>query len=97
MKLTNEKNISIVELKEEQKRFLLGYQPESTSFTSFEEMEKINKALELSEIERSELTPLRNSVVLFYREVEKTFGVDYFYSMLSVTAVIDEVIYKGHI
>lgn len=36
MKLTNEKNISIVELKEEQKRFLLGYQPESTSFTSFE-------------------------------------------------------------
>lgn len=97
MKAYIENGINLVELQEIQKRFLLGYAPKDLNMTSRREMRKINDALDLEHIDRSELTPLRNSVILFYRKVKQALGVDYFYSSLSVTAVIDEVIYQGHI
>lgn len=97
MKKYFEREIEFVELDEYQKRFLLGYAPKDLNMTSRREMKNINDALDLGHIDRFELTPLRNSVVLFYRKAKQALGVDYFYSSLSVTAVIDEVIYQGHI
>ena len=87
-------------LSDEQTKFLNEYHPQKNSFTSFKEMEKIKSVLGIgTTVKKSELQPLRNSVVRFYSDKMDSVENDvkqvmsYMDSMQSVTTVIDTMIY----
>lgn len=87
-------------LSNEQTEFLNEYRPQEDGITSFKEMEKIKSVLGIgTTVKKSELTPLRNSVVRFYSDKMESVENDvkqimyYMDSMQSVTAVIDTMIY----
>lgn len=88
------------------KEFLKSYKPEDRHFTSCEEMYLITKKLGLSSKSFEELQEVRNKVVRFYsdimtEEIEK-YGrltdreMDMMSAMQSVTAVIDNLMYRFH-
>ena len=87
-------------LSNEQTEFLNEYRPQEDGITSFKEMEKIKSVLGIgTTVKKSELTPLRNSVVRFYSAKMESVENDikqvmsYMDSMQSVTVVIDTMIY----
>ena len=53
-------------LDENQEKFLDGYVPEDECCTTGEEMEAVDKALDLSELTVDNLRATRNAVVVFY-------------------------------
>ena len=88
-------------LSNEQTKFLNEYHPQEDGITSFKEMEKIKSILGIgTTVKKSELQPLRNSVVRFYSNKMESVENDikqvmsYMDSMQSVTAVIDTMIYQ---
>lgn len=87
-------------LSNEQTEFLNEYHPQEDGITSFKEMEKIKSILGIgTTVKKTELQPLRNSVVRFYSDKMESVENDvkqvmsYMDSMQSVTAVIDTMIY----
>lgn len=87
-----------IALTEDQRIFLRGYAPKSRHFTSQEEMQLIYAMLNIAE-HLHELTALRNTVVQFYDECigdgsDRDLTYEFMNSMMSVTAVIDNCIYK---
>ena len=93
-----------MEFKNEQIEFLTRYCPKDDFFTSSEEIEIIRNNLELLGKTIDELRAIRNSVVKFYTKLKdnelniKGKHTDEFWkfhtAMMSVTAVIDNYIYK---
>ena len=93
-----------MEFKNEQIEFLTRYCPKDDFFTSSEEIEIISNNLELLGKTIDELRTIRNSVVKFYTKLKdnelniKGKHTDEFWkfhtAMMSVTAVIDNYIYK---
>lgn len=82
--------IKYVELTNEQKQFLMNYEPKDDFITSEEEIKEINTNFGLDKIKNTEiLRSIRNSVVKFYRIDRNKFN-----SMMSVTAVIDHYMYR---
>jgi hypothetical protein len=76
--------------------------PEDRHFTSFEEIELVEKQLGLKGLSREEIDAVRNTVVLFYEnlmdnEFELNGRTEKYYdvstAMMSVTGVIDNYIY----
>ncbi len=95
-------NAPIRVLDESQAKFLDSYVPEDECCTTGEEMEAIDKALDLSELTIDNLRATRNSVVLFYHDrrlvefdaATKRYN-DLTNAMMSVTAVIDHHIFMN--
>lgn len=90
----------MVRFSDEQIKFLSGYKTADEHWTSPEEMKQVEDALGLRKVERSILRAIRNSVVKAYHNLrdsstsnEERYSM--FNSMMSVTAVIDNVIYAG--
>lgn len=86
----------IRELTKEQRVFLKGYTPQDRHFTSYGECEMVKKELGLLSLSAVELNGCRNAVVQFYTELirgskEREVIDLYMQSMMSVTAVIDNV------
>ena len=94
----------------EQEEFLEKYVPEDSICTTGEEMEQVEKALDLKELSIVNLRATRNAVVIFYAalkdEEERASDryprhswsqryEDLSNAMMSVTAVIDHNIYLG--
>lgn len=79
--------------------FLRGYSPKEKHFTSIEEIRLIEDKLNI-ESYRDRLRVLRNAVIQFYNDLidehpnDKSMVYDYMESMMSVTAVIDNYMYK---
>lgn len=79
--------------------FLESYMPVDKHFTSNEEVVKVKEALQLDSLKglTDELRAVRNSVVKFYSDKMEDCDSDTRWnlsiSMMSVTAVIDSVIY----
>ena len=88
-----------VELTSDMKNFLKGYSPKEKHFTSIEEIRLVEDNLNIANY-RNNLQALRNSVVQFYDELidenpnNRNMVYDYMESMMSVTAIIDNYIYK---
>lgn len=98
-------------LDESQEKFLDRYVPEDECCTTGEEMEAVDKALDLSELTIDNLRATRNSVVVFYhnrKEEERELidsdpqpancckrYEDLTNAMMSVTAVIDHHIFMS--
>ena len=93
------RNFDTVELTSDMKTFLKGYSPKEKHFTSIEEIRLVEDNLNIANY-RNNLQALRNSVVEFYDELidenpnDKNMTYAYMESMMSVTAVIDNYIYK---
>ena len=93
------KTFETVELTSDMKTFLKGYSPKEKHFTSIEEIRLVEDNLNIANY-RNNLQSLRNSVVQFYDELidenpnDKNMTYDYMESMMSVTAIIDNYIYK---
>ena len=95
---------SLIEFKNEQIEFLTSYCPKDDFFTSSEEIEIIRNNLEILGKTIDELRTIRNSVVKFYTKLKDNElniegkHTDKFWkfhtAMMSVTAVIDNYIYK---
>jgi hypothetical protein len=83
----------LLELTDEQIKFLEEYVPKDDLFTSYDECNQIIEKFDLKN--QNKLTDLRNAVVNFYVELRKRTGKDYMISMQSVTSVIDYVFYVG--
>lgn len=83
----------LLELTDEQIKFLEEYAPKDDLFTSYNECNQIIEKFDLKN--QNKLTDLRNAVVNFYVELRKRTGKDYMISMQSVTSVIDYVFYVG--
>lgn len=83
----------LLELTDEQTKFLEEYAPKDDLFTSYDECNQIIEKFDLKN--QNKLTDLRNAVVNFYVELRKRTGKDYMISMQSVTSVIDYVFYVG--
>lgn len=83
----------LLELTDEQIKFLEEYAPKDDLFTSYDECNQIIEKFDLKN--QNKLTDLRNAVVNFYVELRKRTGKDYMISMQSVTSVIDYVFYVG--
>ncbi len=83
----------LLELTDEQIKFLEEYVPKDDLFTSYNECNQIIEKFDLKN--QNKLTDLRNAVVNFYVELRKRTGKDYMISMQSVTSVIDYVFYVG--
>ena len=93
-------NMRYYKLSNEQAEFLNEYHPQKQGITSFKEMDEIKYILGVgTTVKKSELQPLRNSVVKFYSAKMESVENDvkqvmsYMDSMQSVTAVIDTMIY----
>lgn len=93
---------SITRFSKEVKTFLKGYMPEDKYFTSFDEIETIEKTLELKGKTFDEVQAIRNTVVLYYdylmeNECETNGRTDAWWNfntaMMSVTAAIDNFLY----
>ena len=88
-----------IELTSDMKTFLKGYSPKEKHFTSIEEIRLVEDNLNIANY-RNNLQALRNSVVQFYDELidenpnDRNMTYDYMESMMSVTAIIDNYIYK---
>ena len=88
-----------IELTPGMKTFLKGYSPKEKHFTSIEEIRLVEDNLNIANY-RNNLQALRNSVVQFYDELidenpnDRDMTYTYMESMMSVTAVIDNYIYK---
>lgn len=87
-----------VELTSDMKNFLKGYSPKEEHFTSIEEIHLVEDNLNIPNYSDN-LRALRNSVVQFYDELigdgaDKDLRYAYTESMMSVTAVIDNYVYK---
>ena len=93
------KTFETVELTTDMKTFLKGYSPKEKHFTSIEEIRLVEDNLNIANY-RNNLQALRNSVVEFYDELidenpnDRNMTYNYMESMMSVTAVIDNYIYK---
>ena len=93
------KTFETVELTSDMKTFLKGYSPKEKYFTSIEEIRLVEDNLNIANY-RNNLQALRNSVVQFYDELidenpnDRNMTYDYMESMMSVTAIIDNYIYK---
>ena len=93
------RNFETIELTSDMKTFLKGYSPKEKHFTSIEEIRLVEDNLNIANY-RNNLQALRNSVVEFYDELidenpnDKNMTYAYMESMMSVTAVIDNYIYK---
>lgn len=96
------RTFSITRFNSEVKSFLKVYMPEDRHFTSFEEIELVEKQLGLKGLSREEIDAVRNTVVLFYdnlmdNEFELNGRTEKYYdfstAMMSVTGVIDNYIY----
>lgn len=93
------KTFETVELTPDMKTFLKGYSPKEKHFTSIEEIRLVEDNLNIVNY-RNNLQALRNSVVQFYDELidenpnDRNMTYDYMESMMSVTAIIDNYIYK---
>lgn len=87
--------------------FLESYRPEDSMFTSRAEMARVERRLKLADKSLDELRAKRNEVVAFYRDRMATqryqengimrYGDkfdQYMEAMQSVTAVIDNLIYR---
>lgn len=90
----------MVKFSDEQIKFLSEYKTIDDRFTSPEEMKQVEEALGLRNVERSLLRAIRNSVVSAYQKIfDSSNDIEerdsMFNSMMSVTAVIDNVIYAG--
>ena len=83
----------LLELTDEQIKFLEEYVPKDDLFTSYNECNQIIEKFDLKN--QNKLTDLRNAVVNFYVELRKRTGKDYMISMQSVTSEIDYVFYVG--
>ena len=88
-------------MKIEQKAFLKTYSPEDKHITNWGEYNLICKVLDLRTISKEEICQLRDEVVDYYdeladkcRETDKAKSYDYITSMMSVTAVIDDIKWK---
>ena len=88
-----------IELTSDMKTFLKGYSPKEKHFTSIEEIRLVEDNLNIANY-KNNLQALRNSVVQFYDELidenpnDRNMTYDYMESMMSVTAIIDNYIYK---
>ena len=88
-----------IELTPDMKTFLKWYSPKEKHFTSIEEIRLVEDNLNIVNY-RNNLQALRNSVVQFYDELidenpnDRNMTYDYMKSMMSVTAIIDNYIYK---
>ena len=88
-----------IELTSDMKTFLKGYSPKEKHFTSIEEIRLVEDNINIANY-RNNLQALRNSVVQFYDELidenpnDRNMTYDYMESMMSVTAIIDNYIYK---
>ena len=93
------KTFETIELTSDMKTFLKGYTPKEKHFTSIEEIRLVEDNLNIANY-RNNLQALRNSVVQFYDELidenpnDRNMTYDYMESMMSVTAIIDNYIYK---
>lgn len=93
------KTFETIELTSDMKTFLKGYSPKEKHFTSIEEIRLVEDNLNIANY-RNNLQALRNSVVQFYDELidenpnDRNMTYDYMESMMSVTAIIDNYIYK---
>ena len=93
------KTFETIELTSDMKTFLKGYSPKEKHFTSIEEIRLVEDNLNITNY-RNNLQALRNSVVQFYDELidenpnDRNMTYAYMESMMSVTAVIDNYIYK---
>ena len=93
------RNFETIELTSDMKTFLKGYSPKEKHFTSIEEIRLVEDNLNIDNY-RNNIQALRNSVVQFYDELidenpnDKNMTYAYMESMMSVTAVIDNYIYK---
>lgn len=93
------RNFETIELTSDMKTFLKGYSPKEKHFTSIEEIKLVEDNLNIANY-RNNLQALRNSVVQFYDELidenpnNRNMVYDYMESMMSVTAIIDNYIYK---
>lgn len=93
------RNFETIELTSDMKTFLKGYSPKEKHFTSIEEIRLVEDNLNIANY-RNNLQALRNSVVQFYDELidenpnNRNMVYDYMESMMSVTAIIDNYIYK---
>ena len=93
------KTFETIELTSDMKNFLKGYSPKEKHFTSIEEIRLVEDNLNIANY-RNNLQALRNSVVQFYDELidenpnDRNMTYDYMESMMSVTAIIDNYIYK---
>lgn len=93
------KTFETVELTSDMKTFLKGYSPKEKHFTSIEEIRLVEDNLNIANY-RNNLQALRKSVVQFYDELidenpnDRNMTYDYMESMMSVTAIIDNYIYK---
>ena len=93
------KTFETVELTRDMKTFLKGYSPKEKHFTSIEEIRLVDDNLNIANY-RNNLQALRNSVVEFYDGLidenpnDRNMTYNYMESMMSVTAVIDNYIYK---
>lgn len=81
------------------KEFLKDYTPENNFFTSAKEMKLVESVLQLNDKTYEELTEIRNEVVKFYSEimasVSREESFEYMDALQSVTAVIDNKIYRS--
>lgn len=69
---------------------LKEYEPKHRMFTSPAEIDYISEVLELRNLNREELTTLRNEVVEFFtKKLEETENISFMKGMQSITAVID--------
>lgn len=96
----NDGRFEMVKFSDEQVKFLSEYKTADERWTSQDEMKQVEEALGLRKVERSLLRAIRNSVVKAYHNLrdsststEERYSM--FNSMMSVTAVIDNVIYAG--
>lgn len=96
------KTFSVTRFSKEVKKFLKSYMPEDKHFTSFDEIETIEKVLELNGKTSDEINTIRNTVVLFYdnlmdNEFDTNGRNDVWWNfnvaMMSVTAAIDNYLY----
>ena len=96
------RTFSITRFNFDVKSFLKVYMPEDKHFTSFEEIELVEKQLGLKGLSREEIDAVRNTVVLLYEnlmdnEFELNGRTEKYYdfstAMMSVTGVIDNYIY----
>ena len=93
------RNFETIELTSDMKTFLKGYSPKEKHFTSIEEIRLVEDNLNITNY-RNNLQALRNSVVQFYDELidenpnDRNMTYTYMESMMSVTAIIDNYIYK---
>ena len=88
-----------VDLNPDMVSFLKEYSPKEKHITSLKEIRLIEDKLNIDNY-RNNLRALRNSVVQFYDELidenpnNRNMVYDYMESMMSVTAIIDNYIYK---